>query len=64
MDKHTTFSSLATLRNILSNLEQQMKDKHRKMTELKNDFLSIQRQHKDIQSVISNLEAYDKENTE
>ena len=64
MDKHTTFSSLATLRNIMTSLEQQMKDKHIKMTELRNDFLSIQRQYKDIKSIISNLEAYDKENTE
>lgn len=64
MDKHTTFSSLATLRNIMTSLEHQMKDKHIKMTELRNDFLSIQRQYKDIKSIISNLEAYDKENTE
>lgn len=63
MDKHTTFSSLATLRNIMASLEQQMKDKHIKMTVLRNDFLSIQRQYKDIKSIISNLEAYDKENT-
>ena len=56
MDKHTTFSSLATLRNICTSIEKQMKDKHAKMKELRNDFLSLQRQHKDIQSVISNLE--------
>jgi len=62
MDKHTTFSSLATLRNICADIAQQMKEKHTKMTELKNDFLTLQRQHKDIQSVIANLEKYDKEN--
>jgi len=56
MDQHTTFSSLATLRNICRNIELQMKEKHAKMQELRNDFLSLQRQHKDIQSVISNLE--------
>ena len=56
MDKHTTFSSLATLRNICTSIEKQMKEKHVKMQELRNDFLSLQRQHKDIQSVISNLE--------
>lgn len=59
MDKHTTFSSLATLRNICTSIEQQMKEKHAKMQELRNDFLSLQRQHKDIQSVIANLEAND-----
>jgi len=59
MDKHTTFSSLATLRNICRNIEQQMKEKHAKMQELRNDFLSLQRQHKDIQSVIANLEDND-----
>ena len=56
MDNHATFSSLATLRNICVSIEQQMKDKHRKMTELKNDFLSLQRQLKDIRSVIESLE--------
>jgi len=56
MDNHTTFSSLATLRNICTNIEQQMKDKHRKMTELRNDFLNLQRQLKDIKSVIERLE--------
>jgi len=56
MDQHTTFSSLATLRNICRSIELQMKEKHAKMQELRNDFLSLQRQHKDIQSVISNLE--------
>jgi len=62
MDKHTTFSSLATLRNICTDIEQQIKEKHRKMTELRNDFLILQRQYKDLQSVIANLEEYDKEN--
>ena len=56
MDNHATFSSLATLRNICASIEQQMKEKHRKMTELKNDFLSLQRQLKDIRSVIESLE--------
>lgn len=56
MDKHTTFSSLATLRNICTSIEKQMKEKHAKMQELRNDFLNLQRQHKDIQSVICNLE--------
>jgi len=36
-----------------------MKEKHAKMQELRNDFLSLQRQHKDIQSVIANLEDND-----
>ena len=62
MDQHTTFSSLATLRNICADIEQQIKEKHSKMTELRNDFLTLQRQYKDLQSVIGNLEAYDKEN--
>jgi uncharacterized protein involved in exopolysaccharide biosynthesis len=56
MDNHATFSSLATLRNICADIERQMTDKHRKMTELKNDFLSLQRQLKDIKSVIESLE--------
>jgi len=56
MDQHTTFSSLATLRNICTDIERQIKEKHAKMTELRNDFLSLQRQHKDLQSVIANLE--------
>ena len=62
MDQHTTFSSLATLRNICADIERQIKEKHRTMTELRNDFLSLQRQYKDLQSVIANLEKYDKEN--
>jgi hypothetical protein len=62
MDKHTTFSSLATLRNICADIEQQIKEKHRKMTELRYDFLTLQRQYKDLQSVIANLENYGKEN--
>lgn len=56
MDDHATFSSLATLRNISTNLEKQMREKHAKMTELKNDFLTIQRQYKDLQSIINKLE--------
>ena len=62
MDQHTTFSSLATLRNICADIERQIKEKHAKMTELRNDFLTLQRQYKDLQSVIANLEEYDKEN--
>lgn len=62
MDKHTTFSTLATLRNISANFEQQMKEKHLKMTELKNEFLTLQRQYKDIQSIIADLEDYDLQN--
>ena len=60
MDKHTTFSSLATLRNICTDIERQIKEKHTTMTELRNDFLNLQRQHKDIQSVIASLEEHDK----
>ncbi len=56
MDSHTTYTSLATLRNISLNLETQMQKKHREMTVLRNDFLSIQRQYKDLQKIIRFLE--------
>ena len=61
MDKHTTFSLLATLRNICADIERQIKEKHSKMTELRNDFLTLQRQYKDLQSVIANLEEHHQE---
>ena len=56
MDSHTTYTSLATLRNISLNLETQMQEKHHEMTVLRNDFLSIQRQYKDLQKIIRFLE--------
>lgn len=56
MDSHTTYTSLATLRNISLNLETQMQKKHQEMTVLRNDFLSIQRQYKDLQKIIRFLE--------
>ena len=60
MDKHTTFSSLATLRNLSSNLENQMKSKHRQMVEIRNEFLAIQRQYKDLQKIIELLDVNNK----
>ena len=56
MDSHTTYTSLATLRNISTNLETQMQEKHREMTVLRNDFLATQRQYKDLQKIIRFLE--------
>ena len=56
MDSHTTYTSLATLRNISRNLETQMQEKHREMTFLRNDFLATQRQYKDLQKIIRFLE--------
>lgn len=60
MDKHTAFSSLATLRNISSNLENQMKSKHHQMVEIRNEFLVIQRQYKDLQKIIELLDVNNK----
>lgn len=60
MDKHTTFSSLATLRNISSNLENQMKSKHHQMVTIRNEFLAIQRQYKDLQKIIELLDENNK----
>lgn len=62
MDSHTTYTSLATLRNISTNLETQMQKKHREMTYLRNDFLAIQRQYKDLQKIIRFLERKHGEN--
>ena len=56
MDSHTTYTSLATLRNISTNLETQMQEKHREMTVLRNNFLATQRQYKDLQKIIRFLE--------
>ena len=56
MDSHTTYTSLATLRNISRNLETQMQEKHREMTVLRNNFLATQRQYKDLQKIIRFLE--------
>ena len=56
MDSHTTYTSLATLRNISTNLETEMQKKHREMTFLRNDFLATQRQYKDLQKIIRFLE--------
>ena len=56
MDSHTTYTSLARLRNISRNLETQMQEKHREMTVLRNDFLATQRQYKDLQKIIRFLE--------
>lgn len=56
MDEHTTYTSLATLRNLSTEYEKQMRLKHTEMTNIRNDFLMIQRQHKDITKVIKFLE--------
>ena len=56
MDSHTTYTSLATLRNISTNLETQMQEKHREMTVLRNNFLATQSQYKDLQKIIRFLE--------
>ena len=45
MDTHTTYTSLATLRNISAELEKDMRVKHSEMTAIRNDFYSIQRQY-------------------
>jgi len=60
MDKDTIFSSLATLRNLSSNLENQMKSKHHQMVEIRNEFLAIQRQYKDLQKIIELLDVNNK----
>ena len=56
MDTHTTYTSLATLRNISTELEKDMRVKHSEMTAIRNDFYSIQRQYKDLQKIIALLE--------
>ncbi len=56
MDTHGTYNSLSTLRNLLNDLEKQMVEKHHRMSAIKNEFLFIQRQYKDIQRIINFLE--------
>ena len=56
MDTHTTYTSLATLRNISTELEKDMRVKHSEMTTIRNDFYSIQRQYNDLQKIIALLE--------
>lgn len=56
MDTHTTYTSLATLRNISTELEKDMRVKHSEMTSIRNDFYSIQRQYNDLQKIIALLE--------
>jgi hypothetical protein len=56
MDTHTTYTSLATLRNISAELEKDMRVKHTEMTALRTDFYIIQRQYKDLQKIIALLE--------
>lgn len=56
MDTHTTYTSLATLRNISTELEKDMRVKHSEMTAIRNDFYSIQRQYNDLQKIIALLE--------
>ena len=51
MDTHTTYTSLATLRNISTELEKDMRVKHSEMTAIRNDFYSIQRQYNDLQKI-------------
>ena len=63
MDTHTTYTSLATLRNIAANLEKEMRRKHHDMNTLRNDFLSTQRQYKDLQKIIHFLELKHGEST-
>ena len=56
MDTHTTYTSLATLRNISAELEKGMRVKHTEMTAIRNDFYIIQRQYNDLQKIIALLE--------
>ena len=56
MDTHTTYTSLATLRNISAELEKDMRVKHSEMTAIRNDFYIIQRQYNDLQKIIALLE--------
>ena len=56
MDTHTTYTSLATLRNISAELEKDMRVKHTEMTALRTDFYTIQGQYKDLQKIIALLE--------
>lgn len=56
MKHERNFSSLATLRNLASDLEKEMRHKHVLMQETKNSFLSLQRQYKDLQFIIAQLE--------
>ena len=56
MDTHTTYTSLATLRNISTELEKDMRVKHSEMTAIRNDFYIIQRQYNDLQKIIALLE--------
>ena len=56
MDTHTTYTSLATLRNISAELEKDMRVKHTEMTAIRNDFYIIQRQYNDLQKIIALLE--------
>ena len=51
MDTHTTYTSLATLRNISAELEKDMRVKHTEMTALRTDFYTIQGQYKDLQKL-------------
>ena len=56
MDTHTTYTSLATLRNISAELEKDMRVNHTEMTAIRNDFYIIQRQYNDLQKIIALLE--------
>ena len=56
MDTHTTYTSLARLRNISAELEKDMRVKHTEMTALRTDFYTIQGQYKDLQKIIALLE--------
>lgn len=60
MDEHLLYSSISTLRNIIYDIEKKMKEKHQLMQEVKNDFLSLQRQHKDIKVILDKLESKEK----
>tara|TARA_B100000424_G_scaffold252174_1_gene228282 strand:+ start:415 stop:612 length:198 start_codon:yes stop_codon:yes gene_type:complete len=61
MDTHSTYTSLATLRNISAELENDMRVKHSEMIALRAAFYSIQGQYKDLQKIITLLEKTQKE---
>jgi len=48
-------TELSTLVNISATLESQMRQKHQMMIEIKNEFLTLQRQYKDLQRIIIKL---------
>ena len=54
------FSSITTLRNLCTDIEKRLREKHEKMTVLRNEFLILRQQHADLTSILESMEGLKK----